>query len=315
MAARTNSGRRNDGGGGSSVDAESEFHVDGFSAAQCAALLRAIAEHDQVDRAAALPSALHLDYDTSLLRRSYRLSHQLWTEVDRGELAGLATTLLHDGRLGTDALRAFKDIRARAKQLRFASAMLDERHRYPVRLDRLTRHMGQAQDAARGGRRVRARVRGVMLRALVSRRSWAALLREVDDFRPAPPAGVRDHVLRSLVPVRDAVDGGMLTNRSFHDVRKVVSRLVAFYDTLTVLDPGSYHRSVDRYLATIIGLMGGAHDVMAERKAQNRRAYRREAEPLPAEIAERLRALAAAFLPAEAVIAGGPARAGEPWAG
>lgn len=266
-----------------------------FPAEQCAALLEAIAVHDTVDLAAELPDEITLDYEASLLDRCYWISFQLWHEVGPRLLARLATQFAQGRTLSSSDAKAFKDVRARAKQLRFAYATLGEGHAYPVRLDRITRLMGKVQDAMKTGHRVGATVRGVLLRAMVTRRGSAALLREGEQFRATTPETFRAHILAEIESIRATLAEPAVTNKAFHETRKIVSRLVAFYDTLTILAPSEVHRAVDRYLSTINGLMGAMHDEMVGRKAESRRAYLKSPEPLPPEIADRLARLVAAF--------------------
>lgn len=266
-----------------------------FTPAQCASLVDAIAVHDEIDLAATLPAEITLAYDADLLERCYLISYRLWRDVDRATLVRLANRLTLFGRLGDADALTFKSIRARAKQLRFVHATLGAGHGYPPLLDRLTRFMGQAQDAARGGRRRKAAIRGALLRLLLTGPLLRALDRETGGIAMAGPDEFRDYVLAEMEGVRHVLARRTITNRTFHDTRKIVSRLVAFYDTLTVLAPSDYHHAVVRYLSTINGMMGALHDDMAARKAITRRDYDRLAEPLPAPIAERLATLAATF--------------------
>lgn len=266
-----------------------------FPADQCAALLEAIAVHDSIDLAAELPDAITFDYEASLLDRCYWISFQLWHDIEPELLAGLAMQFARARALASSDAKAFKDIRARAKQLRFAYATLGDTQAYPGRLDRITRLMGKIQDATKTGHRIGATVRGVLLRLMVAHRGWNKLLREGGQFRVTTPERFRSHVLDEIGSISATLAKPAVTNKAFHETRKIISRLVAFYDTLTVLAPSDAHRAIDRYLSTINGLMGAMHDEMVERKAANRRDYLQNPEPLPPEVAQRLARLVAAF--------------------
>lgn len=262
---------------------------------QCTALLDAIAVHDSIDLAAELPDAIDLDYEPSLLDRCYWISFRLWHDVEPGLLAALATHLARGNLRVASDTKAFKDIRARAKQLRFAYATLGNTRAYPVRLDRITRMMGKIQDATKTGHWFGAKVRAALLRLMVGRRGWENLLREGSHFHVTTPERFRSHVLAEIGSIGATLSKPAITNKAFHDTRKIISRLVAFYDTLTVLAPSENHRAIDRYLSTINGLMGAMHDEMIERKTANRRDYLKNPEPLPPEVAQRLARLVATF--------------------
>ena len=266
-----------------------------FRPEHCAALLDAIAVHDSIDLAADLPDAITLDYEPSLLDRCYWISFQLWHDIEPGLLAGLATQFTRGRTLASSDAKSFKDIRARAKQLRFAYAMLGETQAYPPRLDRITRLMGKIQDATKTGHRFGATIRGVLLRLMVARQGWDNVLREGRHFRVTAPERFRSHVLAEIGSISATLAKPAVTNKAFHETRKIISRLVAFYDTLTVLAPSEAHRAIDRYLSTINGLMGAMHDEMVERKAASRRDYLQNPEPLPPEVSQRLARLVAAF--------------------
>ena len=69
-----------------------------------------------------------------------------------------------------------------------------------------------------------------------------------------------------------------LTGHQFHNVRKIVSRQVSFYDTLRSIDPDNREaRQISRFLAAINGLMGDRHDVMVADKLAGGDIYDRPA--------------------------------------
>jgi hypothetical protein len=275
-----------------------------FSARQIEGLAAAIAIHDEIDLRAEAPSAIVLMYDASLLERCYWLSYHLWKGIEPKTLARLATRLARSNRLDDQDLQTFKDIRARAKQLRFAYALLGAAHSYPPHLDRLTRFMGQAQDAARCDRRGKAALRGALLRLMLTRSAVAAIDRELRGFTAASPTGFRHHVRTEIALMRKTCEGPAVTDCAFHELRKRVSRLVAFYDMMNVLDPSPHGLSTSRFLSTINGLMGAIHDGMSNRKAAHPRQYSSVARVVPDPILKRLLGLVAAFDAADACCQG-----------
>ena len=86
-----------------------------------------------------------------------------------------------------------------------------------------------------------------------------------------------------------------LTGHQFHNVRKIVSRQVSFYDTLRSIDPDNREaRQISRFLAAINGLMGDRHDMMVADKLAGGDIYDRPAI-LDIDIRQRLELLLARF--------------------
>lgn len=87
----------------------------------------------------------------------------------------------------------------------------------------------------------------------------------------------------------------LLTGREFHDVRKIISQQVSYYDTLRSIDPENREaRQVSRFLAAINGLMGDKHDEMVADDMENRLAYETPVA-LDEDIRQRLELLLARF--------------------
>ena len=250
-------------------------------------LLRAIARHDSIDLSARLPDQVRLQHGPDLLHQCRVLSADLWRQVDAPALKRLVSFLACGKRPSSADLCLLKDARARAKQLRFIETIFECQHPKLGALDRLTRYMGQAQDALRCKRPIAAAARCLLLR-IVLVRSQALFAWCLDGAEQPKPAQVAQHILAMTGALQTAVAAGNLTNQKFHGTRKIISRLVAFYDTLTVLRPTSENHSVDRFLSTINGMMGSLHDVMVQEKVRNRRGYRENVKPLPPAIAQRL---------------------------
>ncbi|SVW22971.1 Uncharacterised protein [Klebsiella pneumoniae] len=74
--------------------------------------------------------------------------------------------------------------------------------------------------------------------------------------------------------LKEIIAKPQLTGREFHDVRKIISQQVSYYDTLRSLDPENKEALlISRFLAAINGLMGDKHDDMVADDMENRRSY------------------------------------------
>lgn len=268
-----------------------------FPAEQCDALFAAVLVNDRVDPDVRLPGAIHFDYRQEQLVRCFLICRQVWREgVERSAFGGLIVTLLRtNGTLSDEEQRAFKNIRAKFKQLRFAYANIDERHRYPRAFHFATALMGHLQDDLRNRRCGAAVRRALMLRVLMSRLPFHLIGREMDRFRPTSVAGLRGYVADQIAYVRARVGAGEITAKEFHEIRKIVSRQASLYVGLVTLYPSAYHHDVFRYLSAVNGLMGSLHDDLIRKGMLGVQDYRHHRFALPAEIDERLTALVAAY--------------------
>lgn len=268
-----------------------------FSTDQCDALFSAVLDNDRIDGAVRLPDHIHLDYRQEHLIRCFRICHQVWSDgVDRALFQSLMAKLRATGSLNHHDQVLFKNIRAKFKQLRFAHANFDDRHRYPRAFHYVTAMMGHLQDDFRNDRHDDVRRRAKMLRLLLTSAPYGFIRREASHFRPTTTAGFRNYMTDQIGSVQLCVEKKKITGKEFHDIRKVVSRQASFYAGLTALYPSSYHSSVFRYLSAINGLMGNVHDDLIRDKISSVEGYRRNAFTLPNEIAERLAALVRAHL-------------------
>ena len=275
----------------------------GITAEQCDALFAAIQVNDDVHLDTVPPETMHLDYAPEQFERSFMLARRLWdVGVHRDALIHLAAKLTLGGRLEQADMKEFKDIRARFKQLRFASMIFDETHHYSPALHQFTKTMGHLQDALKNGRRLGVVVRAVALRVLLTHIAFRRMKRGLDRFRPSSQPDFRAYVNGELDAIRAFLAKPEVTGKEFHEVRKVISRMMAIYNSMNTLYPSAYHRQITLFISTINGMMGGMHDGMIERRLSGAQDYHAETFPLPPEIGQRLwrleRSLADACAPA-----------------
>jgi hypothetical protein len=271
-----------------------------FSDAQCEALFAAVLVNDVVDPVTDLPETITLDHDPDHLLDCFRICRQLWkTGVDRDELRALTRRIGRDHDLDEAERLRFKYVRARFKHLRFAFALYGAKHRYPTILDWMTTAMGHLQDAFKNGH-VGAIGREVLIaRAFLSAPAQALLRREVDHFRPGGSRSFRAYVARQVAILHSVLARDRMTGHEFHETRKIISRQVSFYDSLRTIAPSEEAYRMSRALAAINGLMGAMHDELIQRRIAGTLDYHKQNFPLPAEIRDRLTALAACYARSE----------------
>lgn len=244
---------------------------------------------DEVDETTELPERITLDYDRSILIDAYRLSRQLWTETDhRQMLIELVDRLRRTGELDSEERLRFKYARAKLKQLRFACALLGADHRYPTIMDHFTVALGQLQDAYRVGARGRVARRALLCRALLTPVPQALFRREHDRLRPSTGDGFRAYLASEIDAVKTMLIAPTLTGADFHALRKIFSRLVAFYNAVLALHPSPEAYLMSRFLAAINGLMGAEHDRLVERKIAGQQDYHRGAVDLSPDLCGRI---------------------------
>lgn len=267
-----------------------------FSPEQCRGLFEAVLVDDVIDAHVALPAAIHLDYTTDELTQCFRICRQVWKEgIDRGELRAIVAQVRSQDPLDPAVQLTFKKMRAKFKHLRFAFATYDARHHYPVALDWLTSVLGHLQDSFKNRHHAGMRRWGLALDVLLSRPFFALTVREIDGFRPSTPQAFRDYVHGQIAEIGSHLGQPMVTGQTFHALRKIISRQVAFYDSARTLYPSPYHHGLARYLSAINGMMGSLHDDLVLVKFAELSAYQEEEFVWPPEIHHRLTDLVACY--------------------
>jgi len=259
-----------------------------FSAATLEAFFAAVLINDVVDAELVPPDAVPLLHTPERLADYVGLCRQQWAEgLDRSRLIQVADAAMMGRPVDPPTLTAFKHVRAKFKQLRYAHALCDRRLRGSRLLNRVTATMGQLQDACRHGQHGQARLRGAQLRLLTTRPSLAWLAREVAGFRMIGPEAFAMGLDRDLDRLARLSVGGAIAGADFHAARKVVSRHNSFWTAMTVLHPHPAHHRLFRWMSAINGAMGRWHDGLVERRVAHPASYR-DSFALPADIADRL---------------------------
>ncbi len=277
-----------------------------FSAETTQALFVAVEEDDLVEAQISLPQHIELQCSPESIRDNYALCLQFWEDgFSRQELLQLVNSFLKAPQSEATRMR-YKYIRARYKHLRFALQLYSVQHRANRLFHSTTVVLGHFQDAFRNGNRKNMRFYGNQLRLLLSKPVWSCVRYRLRHTRLETENGFIAYRLQQMRLLRLLIASQKLTGKQFHDVRKIISRQVSFYDTLRSIDPDNREaRQISRFLAAINGLMGDRHDVMVADKLAGGNGYDQPAL-LDIDIRQRLEQLLDRFplsLSAPAIIA------------
>ena len=262
-----------------------------FPADQCDALFAALLVDDLINLDVELPNPIHLDYTQEQLTQCYQISHQLWQEgVSRTELCQMIEKIYQQGSLNEDDQFSYYCMRAKIKHLRFAYVTYDERHRYPRLFQLMTGIMGNLQDAIKNGQRFSITCSAIIARLFLTKLCYSMVNKEMNQFQSSSTKSFRHFIENDINFIRLHLAKNEITSKEFHDMRKVISRQVAFYDCIEILYPSDYHHSVLLYLSTINGLMGSEHDGLIKAKFNKSQDYYKDTFAVPEEIKRRLMA-------------------------
>ena len=267
-----------------------------FTTAQCDALFDRVLVDDEIDLATETLPPVHFDYTQDQLIECFRICHQVWaTGVERAAFDRTIAHLYAARQLDPAEQLAFKYARARFKQLRFAYANADARHRYPPRFNFITAVMGHLQDDFKNGRRAAVGWRALLVRLLLTRPAYAALEREFDGLVPTTAERFRNYIIGEMETIRSRLARAHTAGKDFHAIRKIVSRQASLFVGLATLYPSKYHDDVFKYLSVINGLMGRYHDELIVRRHSGQQDYAADKFAFPAEIRRRLEVLTSRY--------------------
>lgn len=221
---------------------------------------------------------------------NYRLCWQLLEYgVDRSHFRQIIKRIAFSGTATPDEQRAFKYARAKFKHMRFTCANIGKVHRYPFILHIITIIMGNMQDAFKNKQRWATLINGCVLWVALTPLYYWLIQLPLMTLRPDTPDGIlayqreQNAKLAKLLTTLDATTG-----HEFHVMRKIISRRVAYNDTLRTLRPDTSLDHLSEYLATINGMMGDMHDDLIEKKINGSQNYHRDRFQPPREIIERI---------------------------
>lgn len=262
----------------------------------CDRLYAAILVHDNIYPRAKLPEKITLNYKKAELDEFYQLSLKLWEDgFSRKELQETIEKLASGKELSAAEQESYKAVRAKFKQLRFAFAAFDENHEYPELFDQITATMGHFQDALTNEQWDLVGENKKKLLALLRKENVADIEKELAAFRPSGRSSFANYIVEEVHELKELLAKPTVTPKEFHEMRKVISRQVAIFDTLQALAPSSYHQQVVEYLSTLNGKMGKMHDVLIQQSFSGELDYRKGAITVPPDIRDSLSKLVEAF--------------------
>ena len=260
-----------------------------FSKEQCDALFAALLIDDKIDLGVSLPDAVHVEYSQEQLINCYKISYQLWQEgLNRKLLSQMIDKILLQDKLNDHDQFAYYCMRAKIKHLRFAFVMFDNRHRYPRMFHWMTAVMGYMQDVLKSPQNNSIKLVAWLAKLFLTKPIYAIANKEFDKFVPSTPENFRLYLAEGINFIASNLVKDKVTSHEFHEVRRVISRLVAFYDCMYILYPSDDQHAVLLYLSTINGLMGSLHDDLIVAKLNKTQNYYKDTFAMPVDIKERL---------------------------
>ena len=259
-------------------------------------LFIAIDEDDIADERVSLPQRIDLACSEARIKENYALCLQYWEDgVSRAALLKLINTQLTKGILSEEERKEYKYIRSRYKHLRFALMLYSKNHAVPYLFRKTTVILGRFQDAFRNNNAGLTARWGKTLKVLLSAPAWNMVNYSLRHIRPVSAEKFMAYRQEQMRRLQQMISRRELTGREFHDVRKIISQQVSFYDTLRSIDPGNTEAwQVSRFMAAINGMMGDKHDELVADDLSGARAYSEKA-PLDADIRWRLETLLARY--------------------
>ncbi|EFE9366107.1 hypothetical protein [Escherichia coli] len=238
-------------------------------------LFVAIEEDDVVDAQVSLPPTIALSCTTEIIHDNYALCLQFWLNgVDRQELLRLVRKQAKGDELTADERKQFKYMRARYKHLRFAQRLYLKKHQAGFLFGKTTVFLGRFQNGFRNGKKNIVSYYGNLLRIYLSSPVWSLVNYSLRHSQLESVSSFIAYRQKQMHTLKEIIAKPRLTGREFHDVRKIISQQVSYYDTLRSLDPENKEAlQISRFLAAINGLMGDKHDDMVADDMENRQSY------------------------------------------
>jgi CHAD domain-containing protein len=259
--------------------------VPAWAARECDLLLKNIGSHDTVFKDVHLPEdlkSLLKDVDTG---DYFQLCQDLWNQgFARKDVLDLIDTI-EQGRTPT-ALQQnkFKDVRVRVRLLRSAYAAFDKDHQAPKTIDAITTVMGHLQDDVKAGSLDLSKKDAQDLADLMDGKSIKKVSEELGEFRPAKNKSFRNWVKDEADVIQEGLDADEVSAKEFHEMRKVITRVLAVVDVINSTDPSVESRQLGKYLSSLNTRMGDIHDGFVTKKIAGKMNYYKDAIKIPADI-------------------------------
>ncbi|WP_312158424.1 hypothetical protein [Pantoea piersonii] len=271
-------------------------HMKKFPSEIIDSLFTAVEEDDIVDSNINLPQLIDLHCSLEKIRDNYALCLQFWEDgFTRNELIYLIDAFITNPDLSTSVRMRYKYIRARFKHLRFAQRLYSKTHESGRLFHITTVMLGHFQDAFRNGNKANLKYYGFILHIFLSKPMWSLVRYSLRHIQLETEQGFITYRQEQMRVLRELIANPRLTGKQFHDVRKIISQQVSFYDTLRSIDADNAEAfQISRFLAAINGLMGDKHDEMVADKLSGKGSYD-EPAALDVDIRQRLEVLLTSY--------------------
>jgi hypothetical protein len=252
-------------------------------------LFQNIQDNDIITENAVLEKGIPLDLSDEEISSCYKLCWQLFDRhVDIIAFRKIISEIALCREPGAEARLLYKHVRARFKHLRFARVYFDQRHCYAFAMNFFTAILGNLQDSFKNKRKPSMCFLAFWANILVRTPFYNLVRRDTDNYIPSSRKGLRNFLEAENIKLAEAAASSRLTAKKFHDLRKIISRKVAFYDSLRVIRPSKELDNISLYLATINGLMGNMHDRLIEQKFSGTLDYHKDEFPMPSDVQKRI---------------------------
>ena len=190
----------------------------------------------------------------------------------------LINKVINGGELSETERMQYKYIRARYKHLRFAQRLYSKKHESNFWFRQTTVFLGHFQDAFRNRKKSNICLYGYILRVFLSAPAWTLVQYALRHTKLDDEQGFLTYRQDQIRKLQALLSKPELSGKAFHDVRKIISQHVSYFDTVRSIDPENKDAyQISQFLANINGLMGDKHDDMVADKLAGRRPYNQPA--------------------------------------
>ena len=239
-------------------------------------LFVAVEEDDIIEEKTTLPQIINLQCTQETIKQNYALCLQFWEDgFSRKDLVQLIIKQLKNGELSKQEQMQYKYIRARYKHLRFAQQLYRKKHQAGFLFSKITVFLGRFQDGFRNKQQNIINSYGKILRRYhLNIPVWMFVYYSLRHSQLDTAEGFILYCREQMWTLQRLIANPQLTGKEFHDVRKIISQLVSYYDTLRSIEPDNQDATqISRFLAAINGLMGNKHDEMVAADMENLKSY------------------------------------------
>lgn len=259
----------------------------------CTRLLLAVQAHDVDYGGVRFPNQVEVAMDPESLKRYFHSIREYWKNRPKGFFALLEKA--KDQELSAEDLQALKSLRGRLRIVRFGFNLLDKRHQSPETINWIVKTTGALTDAYKNGHHGRANATAKTLLEYFGERNWLEIEEEIHSFKTSSEESFREYLKDQVAKLGKGLESHRMTAEQFHDLRKIVSRLLTFFDILMADLPADDVKAAFRFLSTTQYRMGRIHDHLVKLHLANRFDYHNDRFRMSKDLHERLATIVRKF--------------------